>query len=236
MYSFYEKEMGSKYCLMEASAMSWNAKRATLAQETIRRMLNTSEMVEQSERDSIIEKFILKLERSGYNVSQRKEIITAGLKGYETKRKRAERDSKELHREGKSTIVNRVRKKLTAGTSWYKQKKEKENEVQPKIRIKGKRGDNKTSSETETSQPTAVFFVPRTPNGELADMLREKEKELSKITKQRIKIVEEAGEMLKSQVHRANPWSGSDCYRDGCLVCAHKDEKDSSDCKRRNVT
>ena len=92
--------------------MSWNAKRATLAQETIRRMLNTSEMVEQSERDSIIEKFILKLERSGYNVSQRKEIITAGLKGYETKRKRAERDSKELHREGKSTIVNRVRKKF----------------------------------------------------------------------------------------------------------------------------
>ena len=41
-YLFFEKEISSKYCTLEHSAMSWNMKRAILSQEVIRRLLNTS--------------------------------------------------------------------------------------------------------------------------------------------------------------------------------------------------
>ena len=45
LHKFYKKPMGSQYCLMEASAMGSNTKWATLSQEMIRRMKNTSQRI-----------------------------------------------------------------------------------------------------------------------------------------------------------------------------------------------
>ena len=44
--------------------MSFNSKRSSLAQEVVRRMLNTSEMLSQEEREEIVEKFVQKMKRS----------------------------------------------------------------------------------------------------------------------------------------------------------------------------
>ena len=270
IYSFYEKEMSSNFCIMENTAMSWNQKRASLSQEVIRRMLNTSELVSQTERDTILEKFISRMEKSGYSKKQIRDITMSGLKGYETKRKRAAETGQELHRSGASTLQKRYKKKLTAKTNWYKQKRrntgvdnstdchrsthgqqvqnQKNNSKvwhrsthgQP---FKAKESTNKNChhstlrqpNQAQEKNPTAVIFVPRTPDGELAQLLRDAEQQLQKFCISKVKIVEESGDMAKSLVHRANPWAGENCARENCMLCSSGEEK-PGDCRKRNAT
>ena len=237
LYSFYEKPMGTRFCVKEESAMAYNSKRSALAQEVIRRRLNTSEMVPQMERNNILERFVDKLRRSGYNESQTREILVAGLSGYENKKNRAEREQKDLHRDGKSTLKTRAMKKLTAKNSWYKKSsnnKEREAKTsKPRPQEKVRRQAQRGSREEREKAPTAVFFVPRTQGGELATLLREAEIEIQKFSISKIKIVEETGDMVKNLVHKANPWAGEDCAREKCPLCSTGDE--NGDCRRRNI-
>ena len=52
--------------------------------------------------------------------------------------------------------------------------------------------------------------------------MREGEEMLEKTTGYKMKIVERAGDSLESLLHRSNPWSGTDCTRDRCLLCETK--------------
>ena len=71
-YKYYEKEIGSHFMIMVKSAVSDNTKRSTLAQETIRRMVNTSEEESIETRTLILDKFNSKMENSGYCYNQRR--------------------------------------------------------------------------------------------------------------------------------------------------------------------
>ena len=42
------------------------------------------------------------------------------------------------------------------------------------------------------------------------------------MTGYRIKIVERGGKKLVDILHKANPWAGQDCQREGCLLCKTK--------------
>ena len=160
------------------------------------------------------------MKKSGYSWQQRSEITLAGLKGYEAKRTRAAKEGRGLHRDSKSTMGNRVKKKLLAKTNWYK-KRTREATEQEGGKRQAKRSShiNKEKPEGEEKPPTAVIFVPRTPNGELASLLREEEKLVQKFSRTRVKIVEETGEMAKALVHKANHWAGENCEREECFVC-----------------
>ena len=81
-YTFYSKPLASKYVILEPSAASYQSKKASLAQECVRRLLNTSEDRDSEERDQIVNKFQEKLRISGYSYDQQKEIIEAGIVGY----------------------------------------------------------------------------------------------------------------------------------------------------------
>ena len=48
-------------------------------------MLNVDLMSSQADRNKVVDKFVEKLELSGYNAKQIWDIITSGLKGYENK-------------------------------------------------------------------------------------------------------------------------------------------------------
>ena len=237
-YSFFEKPMNSKFCVMANGAMADNMKKSTLSQEIVRRMLNTSEEQPQDERNRIIEKFIVKMQVSGYNEKQVQDIVLAGLKGYENKKSRAEKNGSELHRDSKSTMGSRVKKKLMAKNNWFKTKKNKKE-------IKARPGEpagwtrdttrkrDTTTKNNEEKPPTTVIFVPRTPHGELARLLRDVEAEMQKFTKTRVKIVEETGDMVKSLVTRSNPWAGEKCSRGDCPVCSYGEKQ--GDCRKRNL-
>ena len=97
---------------------------------------------------------------------------------------------------------------------------------------------NKNSQEKEPSKIKSVMFVPHTPGSELAKRLRENEEQLLKLTGSKIKIVERTGTKLQDLLTRANPWKGSDCERENCLLCYTKlrtEKNKTQDCHRRNI-
>ena len=247
-FSFFEKAMKTPYCIMEQSAMAIKSKITTLSQDLIRRMLNTGDSISQSERNEVVEQFVKRLKISGYGDKQVKDIIESGLKGYESKKERAEKEGRPLYRAARSSLASRQKKKLLGKTNWYKEKKKLDQkagrskpanigENQGQTRKKKEQGDQLGGEQKESKvQPKtiSVLFVPRTDNGELAARLRRAEEEVSVITGDRIKIVERAGKKLKSILHTPNPWSGGLCDRNGCLVCEQGGEEDSR-CKQRNI-
>ena len=81
-YLFYSKPTGSKFTILENSASAYQQKKASLSQEVVRRLLNTSEDTPQKERDDILDEFSTKLKRSGYSKYQQREIIESGIIGY----------------------------------------------------------------------------------------------------------------------------------------------------------
>ena len=235
LYSFFEKTMNSPFCILERSALPENTKISSLSQEVVRRMLNTSEMVRQEERNAILETFITKLRVSGYRQEQTKRIVEAGLKGYEGKLEKARKSGEDIHRSSKSTENLRYSKKLLEKSNWFKKKgKSQESEV-GKSNNPGKKktAGNWEKQPTKNSVPITVLFVPKTPGGEFAKRLKEAESEIEKITGDRIKIVERAGVTVRRLLHKSNPWAGEQCGRQECLVC--RQEK-NGDCTQRNVT
>ena len=87
MYSFFSKPMASSKVLQRDSAMPENMKISTLNQEMIRRMINTSEELDDTKRLETVDEYGMKVVNSGYTLSQTRNIIVGGLKGYERKLK-----------------------------------------------------------------------------------------------------------------------------------------------------
>ena len=122
LHCFYQKPMGSPFCLMEASAMGANTKWATLSQEVIRRMKNTSQRVCGTIRSEILTDFMRKLQRSGHPEEFRKNCLVAALKGYSRMVKNEEEGLGPVNRQ-RGTRPNRQKKllgKLREKGSWYK--------------------------------------------------------------------------------------------------------------------
>ena len=70
---------------------------------------------------------------------------------------------------------------------------------------------------------TSVLFVPPTPGAKLARMLQEREAELNKNSKGRIKVVEQGGQKLKDILSKKNPFPTLDCVRTFCPFCRATD-------------
>jgi hypothetical protein len=90
VFSFYEKPVGTRYTIPSRSAHSWAIKRATLTQEGVRRMVNTSTEAGPSQRKDIMESWDLKMRCSGYPESFRRQVIQAAVGIYRDKLARAE--------------------------------------------------------------------------------------------------------------------------------------------------
>ena len=86
-YEYYEKKVTLPLVIMKRSAISENMKRTVLSQELIRRMRNTDVRIGKEKKVKIVEKFMRKMRRSGYDEKQRKEMLRAGLLGYYRMRK-----------------------------------------------------------------------------------------------------------------------------------------------------
>ena len=118
-YEFYSKPTGSRFLILESSAAPYQQKKSVLAQEVVRRLMNTSEDSSLSTRMHILSTYDRKLTTSGYSKAQRLEIIESGLVGYARKVKR---QGGKRHRKGSDTKKERIRKKISGKTSWFKKR------------------------------------------------------------------------------------------------------------------
>ena len=101
-YKFYRKQVSPPTTLYQSSAMAESCKTASLTQEVIRRMKNTSEDNPVAESVSTINQFNQHLKNSGFSSKRRQQIITAGLVGYVRIRENAKAEGISVHRDGKS--------------------------------------------------------------------------------------------------------------------------------------
>ena len=108
--------------------------------------------------------------------------------------------------------------------TWYKDTKHDEPEADstsPAKYIKTNSGARKSMKSKPLGgkkKVKSVIFVPHTTNSGLARNLREKENELEKVTGDRIKIVEKSGTKLEDILTKTDPWKGTDCGRQNCIL------------------
>ena len=75
LFMFFEKEMVSPMVLHKRSAMPEGIRRATLNQEMVRRMVNTSEMVPLADRLMVVNDYAQKLMNSEDSVDETRDIL-----------------------------------------------------------------------------------------------------------------------------------------------------------------
>ena len=136
LYQYYEKPMVPNMVLHRRSAMPEGTRRATLNQELIRRMVNTSEMVEIENRIEIVDRYAQKLINSEYSLEQTRGAIVAGLKGYERLLSLSLDEGnprwKPLHLSARWNAKNRRVAKQRTKNNWYKGKSVVDPPVCPK--------------------------------------------------------------------------------------------------------
>ena len=158
--------------------------------------------------------------------------------GYVRKVKRQEG---KRHRRWSDTKKERLMKKLSGKTSWFKKRYAGKKTDTPKTggadRNHWKRKEKETGGkrmETDRKTPSAVIFIPRTSGGELMKIIREKEQELSKHTLQTVKVVERNGSKLEHLLVKVDPVGEGLCERPECFSCLTSD-KDNSKCRQTNI-
>ena len=115
----YKKEVGSRYCLHGESAAGLDVKKNSLIQEVVRRQPTTSEEFDTQVREQIIKKFTDKLRRSRWSWLECIEIVEGGIVKYGRIQKRCvEMEGRMIHRTGRSTVVQRYRKKRISKNNW----------------------------------------------------------------------------------------------------------------------
>ena len=128
LYIFFQKPMASSMVIQKRSAMPENMRVATLNQEMIRRMLNTSERLEIKWRTDVVDDYAGKLVNSGYDLEYTRKVIVGGLTGYERKmilsKDRSNPKWKPLHQGAKFDASGRRKRKLLAKKNWFKKRKE----------------------------------------------------------------------------------------------------------------
>ena len=86
-------------CLQMKTAMGEDQKIRCLSNDMIRRLSNTSELMDDQARWDVIDEYAQELCNSGYGRGQIKRRIIAGIKGYEKKMEESRRPGgRSLHR------------------------------------------------------------------------------------------------------------------------------------------
>ena len=126
MFRYFEKDVCSSRTVQKQSAMGENMKVQILSQDTVRRLLNTSESKGAETREQIIDQYARKLRASGYSREQTRRILLNGIKGYEGTLKRSREHGKSLRTTAGRSRLNRYKKKLLNKTNWVKKGAEKQ--------------------------------------------------------------------------------------------------------------
>ena len=167
LYRHYQKPMASNMVLQRGSAMPENMKVASLNQEVIRRMMNTSEDLDISVRTEVVDEYAQKLFNSGFKLDQTRNILVGGLTGYERKLSLSKDKNnpkwKPLHQPAGFNIQARRRTKLLGKSNWFKKKKDDdkvENRVEDEACTSQKNGRIPSTHKEQTDKLTEQVNHP----------------------------------------------------------------------------
>ena len=195
-FEFYEKPTKNKNVIMSNSAIPSNQKRTILTQECLRRLRNTQIELGKDIQTKHLNNFMIKMRNSGYTAHYRKQVLDSAYKAFEKMVKDDQAGTKPLYRDKNWNKDIRKEQKQSRKLNWYKG------------------GGNLKPVEYKS-----VLFVPVTNGGKLAKELRNREEELNRFRKERIKIVEDGGIQLKNFLVQKDPFPKLKCDQKKCLVC-----------------
>ena len=203
LHEYYEKAISAKTVVHASTAMPTKSKRSIITQEILRVLLRCSPQLPWQQTVNHVNQKMLQIQNSGHSESFRYATVQAALKAYDRMRDEDIRGIRPLYREKSWQYKEREQSKKKKKTNWF-------------------RGKNNDKAST-------VLFVPATPNSTL-------QKQFTKIIKEaeiNIKIVEKAGESLKSKLQRSNPFNDKTCADSECILCKNNT---NSKCRVNNVT
>jgi hypothetical protein len=161
-------------------------------------------------------------------------VIISGIEKYTKKYKKSilpssHKDYKPLHLGTNFNTLGRWRVKMLERNNWYKDQKDKEignNRKEKKMKASQMAGKDRVET-------TTVVFVPATKGGKLAEMLKEKEYDLARITKFRVRYQEAGGTKL-GLMFSTDMGAGDACGRLDCQPCESRTEK-RPNCKAQSI-
>ena len=120
-----------------------------------------------------------------------------------------------MHRERAAIKRKTVFKKALIKTDWYKKKPQSRSLKRPS------RQSASLKPGCQNITLSAPIFIPRTPGGTLAQKIRKVEEGYNKVSKRRVKLVEEGGSTIKQLLFHPDTWEMRDCHRENCPGCKH---------------
>ena len=190
MFQHFEKPTASKSILHANSAQSVSCRKSVHTQEILRRLLNTSPLLDWKLCVApVLSQYMLRMMLHGYPEKYRVDTLTRALRIYDNMVKEDDNGTRPLYRPKEWNVINRRKDKQKKKHDW-----------------------------STKGGYIAPIFVPPTPNSELANTLRtiaESEAEAGVS----FKIMETGGLSMRSILQKSNPLKTSGCDSLDCLPC-----------------
>ena len=156
------------------------------------------------------------MRNSGYTAIYRKQIVDSAFKAFQKMVKDDQSGEKPFYRDKQWNKELRMEQKEGKKLNWYK--------------------NRSTGSSQSKIEYKSVLFVPVTKGGQLAKELKQREEELNRFSKNRIKIVENGGTELKHFLVQNDPFPKPKCEKKKCFICGSEKSKNLKyPCNSNNV-
>ena len=225
LYSFYRKPMCNQVPNWRINAAPESQKVATVSQELIRRMKNTSRDLPEEIMEATIREYMEELEEGGYLKEWRGKVLLATITGFERMWVSECEGKGRINRAETSTRTKRRWSKLCGKSNWFKKKKKAEQT--PKF------GTRKSKLRKTEAEVEGVLYVPYTEGSFLKNKIQKVEDSMLRgKSTGRIRVVERLGPSISTLLCNPAPWRSSHCGRPNCAPCKSKE----GSCKSRGVT
>ena len=149
------------------------------------------------------------MKNSGYSAKYRTEILDSALLAFEKMVNDDKAGIKPLFRDREWKKEERSKNKKERKVNWYK-------------------------AGNKEIEYKSILFVPVTKGGKLVKEIKQREEELNRYSKERIKIIEGGGVKLKNLLVKKDPFPTMDCELKKCILCSDG-KRVSIPCKSNNV-
>ena len=119
-YSYFEKEVANPKVMDRESVIPHRMMMSSMTQECVRRLHNMSRDLPDQDKCVVLSAFMRKLQKSGYSLALRCEILQAGVRTFRNKIIAEELGIRPFHRLRGHNIAERRRAKVSAKEDWFK--------------------------------------------------------------------------------------------------------------------
>ena len=199
--------MANRLVVQAGTAFSASKKRSILMEEGQRRLKNCSPELDWEKKTVFLNRFSSDMKLSGHTPSFRGIVLKRVILKYE--------NDLSNHTEGKKMMYRSQEERL----------KQKEVEKQSSSKDGWFRSDGATSTLT----------VPSTPNGALAEKVRENLSRGRQPAGTRTKVIESGGVLTNAGILKSNQFPITNCLRADCVLCFQKDGEKPTTCQVNGI-